>query len=90
MKETRKEQAKRIVEEVREGFKMYGGSAWARHIQGDLVKFGNYLLSEERLAHFDEEAIALGVHKEVNHADLENYIHKVRRDDVNLTLAGLK
>jgi hypothetical protein len=39
----------------------------------DLVKFGNYLLSTERKKHFDRDAIARGLHKQVNHADFENW-----------------
>lgn len=55
----------------------------------DLVKFGNYLLSEERKKLYEShtrEMIRIGTDplpteerlKMVNHADIANWIHKVK------------
>jgi len=41
----------------------------------ELISFGNFLLSEKRKKSFTARAISFGLHKQVNHADLENWKH---------------
>jgi hypothetical protein len=40
-----------------------------------IISFGNFLLSAKRKKSFTAKAISLGLHKQVNHADLENWKH---------------
>jgi len=53
--------------------------------KADLVKFGNYLLSEERKELFKSHPNSVGTLKErlsrVSHADVENFLESIKKVD---------